>query len=43
MERTAANDKMRTLEKSLVELLVEQQKTLLSISTRGKATDSRGK
>jgi len=33
-EKAKANDDMRKLEKSLVELLVEQQKTLLSISSR---------
>lgn len=32
-EKVKANDEMRKLEKSLVELLVEQQKTLFSIST----------
>jgi hypothetical protein len=32
-EKGKANDEMRKLEKSLVALLVEQQKTLLSIST----------
>jgi len=36
-EKAAANEEMRKLEKSLVELLVDQQKTLLSISTRGDA------
>ena len=34
-QKTMANDEMRKLEKSFVSLLVEQQKTLLSISTRG--------
>lgn len=33
-EKAKANDDMRKLEKSLVELLVDQQKTLLSISSR---------
>lgn len=40
IERTGANEEMRKLEKSLVEILVEQQKTLLSISTRGGGKES---
>ena len=33
-EKRAADDEMRDLEKSLVEILVDQQKTLLAISSR---------
>ena len=33
VEKTELNDKMRGLERSLVELLVDQQKKLLSISS----------
>jgi predicted nucleic acid-binding Zn-ribbon protein len=33
IEKNEANDQMRVLERSLVELLVEQQKKLLSISS----------
>ena len=33
MDKVEINDKMRGLERSLVELLVEQQKKLLSISS----------
>ena len=33
LEKNEINDKMRGLERSLVELLVEQQKKLLSISS----------